>query len=120
MAKRYRLSLTDEERERLQGLTRNGTASVWRVWRAQTLLLAAEERIDEDIAKVLHIGVAMVERTRRQFVERGLEVSLRKRSRRDAPPIDWWLDELPASTTASSSSLMDGDTILDASRPCRL
>ena len=42
MAKRYRVTLTDEERERLEGLTRKGTASVRMVRRAQTLLLAAE------------------------------------------------------------------------------
>ena len=47
MAKRYRVTLTDKERERLDELTRKGTASVRMVRRAQTLLLAAEERIDE-------------------------------------------------------------------------
>ena len=65
MAKRYRVTLSDKERERLDDLTRKGTASVRMVRRAQTLLLAAEERIDEDIAQALHIGVATVERTRR-------------------------------------------------------
>jgi putative transposase len=52
------------------------------VRRAQTLLLAADGRIDEDIAEALHIGVATVERTRRRFVEEGLESALRERPRR--------------------------------------
>ncbi len=86
MVKRYRVALTDEERERLQGLTRRGTASARMVRRAQTLLLAAEERRDEDIAAALHIGVATVERTRRRFVEEGLEASLRERPRPGARP----------------------------------
>lgn len=86
MAKRYRVSLTDEERERLESLTRKGRASVRMVRRAQTLLLAAEERIDEGIAAALHIGVATVERTRRRFVEEGLEASLRERPRPGARP----------------------------------
>jgi len=86
MAKRYRVTLTDEERDRLHDLTRKGTASVRMVRRAQTLLLAAEERIDEDIAEALHIGVATVERTRRRFVEEGLEASLREQPRPGARP----------------------------------
>jgi transposase len=86
MAKRYRVTLTDEERERLGDLTRKGTASVRMVRRAQTLLLAAEERIDEEIATALHIGVSTVERTRRRFVEEGLEASLREHARPGARP----------------------------------
>ncbi len=86
MAKRYRVNLTDEERERLQGLTRKGTASVRLVRRAQTLLLAAEQRRDEEIAQALHIGVSTIERTRRRFVAEGLEASLRERPRPGARP----------------------------------
>jgi transposase len=86
MAKRYRVTLTDEERDRLEGLTRKGTASVRMVRRAQTLLLAAEERRDGDIAAALHIGVATVERTRRRCVEEGVEAALRERPRPGARP----------------------------------
>src|SRR5688572_10524502 len=86
MAKRYRVTLTDEERERLENLTRKGTASVRMVRRAQALLLAAEERRDEDIAAALRIGVSTVERTRRRFVEEGLEAALRERPRPGARP----------------------------------
>jgi transposase len=86
MAKRYRVTLSDEERDRLDDLTRKGKASVRMVRRAQTLLLAADERIDEEIASALRIGVATVERTRRRFVEEGLEASLRERPRPGARP----------------------------------
>ena len=86
MVKRYRVSLTDEERERLQGLTRKGTASVRMVRRAQILLLASEDRVDEEIAAALHVGVRTVERTRQRFVEEGLEASLRERPRPGTRP----------------------------------
>lgn len=43
MAKRYRVTLTDEERARLQELSRKRTAPVRMVRRAQALLLAAED-----------------------------------------------------------------------------
>ena len=58
MAKRYVVALTEEERARLRGLTRKGTASARMVRRAQTLLLADEGRTDEAIAATLHVGVA--------------------------------------------------------------
>src|SRR3712207_934105 len=56
------------------------------VRRAQTLLLASEERTDEAIASALHVGVNTVERTRQRFVEEGLEASLRERPRPGARP----------------------------------
>jgi transposase len=86
MAKRYRVTLTDEERRRLEALTRKGTASVRMVRRAQTLLLAADEERDEDIATALRIGVSTVERTRKRCVEEGVEASLRERPRPGARP----------------------------------
>ena len=86
MAKRYRVTLTEEERECLEGLTRKGRAPVRMVRRAQLLLLASEEQRDEDIAKALHIGVSTVERTRRRCVEEGVEASLRERPRPGARP----------------------------------
>jgi transposase len=86
MAKRYRVTLTDEERQRLEELTRKGKASVRMVRRAQTLLLAADEERDEDIAKALRIGTSTVERTRKRCVEEGVEASLRERPRPGAKP----------------------------------
>ena len=86
MAKRYRVTLTDEERGRLEELTRKGEASVRMVRRAQTLLRAADEERDEDIAKALRIGISTVERTRKRCVEEGVEASLRERPRPGARP----------------------------------
>src|SRR5215213_6026935 len=86
MLKRYRVTLTDEERERLERLTCKGTAPVRMVRRAQTLLLAAEDRRDEDISQALRIGVSTVERTRQRCVEEGVEASLRERPRPGARP----------------------------------
>src|SRR5829696_4730078 len=86
MAKRYRVTLTDEERDRLQGLARKRTAPVRLVRRAQALLLAAEEKTDDVIAERLRMGVSTLERLRRRFVEEGLEASLRERPRPGARP----------------------------------
>ena len=86
MAKRYIVRLTDEERTRLERLTRAGKASARMIRRARTLLLAADGEIDEVIAQALGIGVATVERTRRRFVDEGLEAALVERQRPGAVP----------------------------------
>ena len=86
MAKRYRVTLSEDERERLERLSRQRTASVRMVRRAQALLLAAEDTTDEVIAERLRMGVATLERLRRRFVEEGLEASLRDRPRPGARP----------------------------------
>jgi putative transposase len=86
MAKRYRVTLSEDERERLERLSRQRTASVRMVRRAQALLLAAEDTTDEVIAERLRMSVATLERLRRRFVEEGLEASLRERPRPGARP----------------------------------
>lgn len=86
MAKRYVVTLTDEERSRLDRLTRSGSASARMIRRARTLLLADAGRIDEDISAALGIGVSTVERTRRRYVEEGVEAALVERQRPGAEP----------------------------------
>jgi transposase len=86
MVKRYAVTLSDEERDRLGSLSRKRTASVRMVRRAQALLLAADGKTDEVIAEQLRMGVTTLERLRRRFVEEGLEASLRERPRPGARP----------------------------------
>ena len=86
MVKRYRVTLSDDERGRLEGLSRKRVASVRMVRRAQALLLAAGDTTDEVIAEQLRMSVATLERLRRRFVEEGLEASLRERPRPGARP----------------------------------
>ena len=86
MMKLYRVDLTAAERERLRALVSKGTASARKIRRARTLLLAAAGRTDAEIAAALQGGVATVERTRRRFVEAGLEAALVERERPGAAP----------------------------------
>jgi transposase len=86
MAKRYRVTLTDEERARLRARSRKGKPSARTVRRAQTLLLADGGRTDEAIAAALHSGPSTVARTRQRFVEEGLEAALAERPRPGAAP----------------------------------
>jgi len=79
--KLYVVNLTPEEREELLALVKRGRAPAARIRRANTLLLASEDRSDAEVAKALHIGRATVERTRKRFVEGGLEWALTDRMR---------------------------------------
>jgi transposase len=86
MAKRYVVNLEAEEREQLRALTRKGKAAARTVRRAQTLLLADEGRTDQEIAAVLHSGLATVARTRQRCVEEGLAAALTERPRPGPSP----------------------------------
>ena len=86
MAKRWRVMLTDEERERLRALTRQGKAGARTIRRAQVLLLADDERTDEQIAAALHCGLSTVARTRQRCVDEGPDAALVDRPRPGAAP----------------------------------
>ena len=81
MAKRYIVTLTDAERTQLLTLTKKGRVSARKLSRAHTLLQAYAGATDETIAAALHLGIATVERTRKRFVEEGLEAALTERPR---------------------------------------
>lgn len=80
------VELSDEQRQELRSLLRKGKASARRMTRARVLLLAAEDRPDDEVAAVLHTSRSTVERIRRRFVELGLEAALSERPRPGASP----------------------------------
>ncbi len=79
-AKRYRVTLTSEEREELNALVNRGTGSGRRLRRARILLMANESQDggwkDADIAKALGAHQRTVERTREKCVMEGIEAAL--------------------------------------------
>ena len=79
--KRYRVKLSAEERQELKTLVSRGRAAAYKQTHVRILLLSDEAHADgvmkdEDIARVLQIGRATVERVRRRCVEEGLERAL--------------------------------------------
>ena len=80
-AAKYSVDLTEEERQQLLQLIRKGKSGARKVARANTLLLADEGRTDAEVAQALHLGIATVGRTRKRFVEEGLEAALTERPR---------------------------------------
>jgi Homeodomain-like domain len=82
MKKRYRVTLTVEERQELQKLVSVGKAAARKLLRARVLLLADQTEVgpakaDPEIVDALGCGRATVERIRKQFVEEGLEAVLK-------------------------------------------
>lgn len=80
-AKRYKVTLTKEEREALLKLIKKGRGAARELSHARILLKADESEAevgqrDEEISGLLHVSVSTVERVRRQFVEEGLERAL--------------------------------------------
>jgi len=79
--KKYRVTLAAQEREQLQQLLGKGKADVRRLKHTQILLAADEAeagpaKSDDQIARLLSVGSATVERVRRRFVEEGLDLAL--------------------------------------------
>jgi transposase len=83
--KKYLIDLTDDERTVLQALVRRGKRQARKVTRARILLHANRGASDSEIVTALGVGLATVERTRRRFVEAGLE-ALNERPRPGARP----------------------------------
>jgi transposase len=83
----YRVELSEEDRIRLLLLIRQGSAPARVVRRAHTLLQASEGAFDHQIASALHVHRTSVQRTRRRFVEGGLDAALYEPPRPGAPPV---------------------------------
>ena len=83
MKKKYRVTLTEEERGMLKTLVSTGKAAARKITHARILLLADEDseegrQIDASIVKALQVSRSTVERLRCRFVEQGLEAALNR------------------------------------------
>jgi hypothetical protein len=81
MAKKYRVTLTAEERQELQALIAKGKASARKLAHARVLLQVDEAeakagRTDEETAAALNLSVRTIERVRERFVEQGFAAAL--------------------------------------------
>ena len=92
--KRYKVTLTAEERNSLQGLIAAGKASAQKLAHARMLLKAdagpgGPAWTDRRIAQALEVSVATVERLRQRLVEEGLDAALarKKQDHPSRPPL---------------------------------
>jgi len=81
---RYRVTLTQDERNALAALLSGGKQPARKLKRAQILLAADAGVGDEDIALSVGVGASTVYRTKRRFVEGNLERALSEEPRAGA------------------------------------
>jgi hypothetical protein len=82
--KKYKVTLTDEERQQLQALIAAGKASARRLAHARVLLKAdaapgGPAWPDERIAQALEVSTDTIARIRQRFVEQDLEAALSRK-----------------------------------------
>ncbi|HEY5035040.1 MAG TPA: IS630 family transposase [Candidatus Dormibacteraeota bacterium] len=78
---RYRVELSQAEREQLRGLLSGGKHAARKLKRAQILLAGDAGASDEEIATNVSVGGSTVYRTKRRFVEGNLEAALSEEPR---------------------------------------
>lgn len=82
---RYRVTLTQQERQRLEAITTRGRHSSQKMLNSLLLLSCDEGRYqkrrmtNQAIADVLPVSMKKIDRVKRRFVEQGLEGALDKR-----------------------------------------
>jgi transposase len=78
---RYRVDLSQEERDQLTALLRGGTHAARKLKRAQILLAADAGASDDEIARTVAVGGSTVYRTKRRFVLGSLDAALSEEPR---------------------------------------
>jgi transposase len=86
MAPRYRVTLTTEERNELEALTRNGKTPAKKFIHARALLLCNASPDGPawkvaDVATALGVTSRTIEHLKKRFVEEGIEAALVRKSR---------------------------------------
>jgi len=107
MAKKFIVDFTEAEKAELVSLTQKGCPGARKIRRANILLLANNGKADFEIAELLHTSWLTVLRTRRKFVEGGLEFALNELPRAGRlPKIDDKVETIL--TTLAQSQPPDG------------
>jgi transposase len=79
----YKVTLKQEERDQLIDITRTGTHAARKIIHALILLNVdrgtnnPEQQTNEEVCKVLKIGMRTIDRVKKRFVEEGLEAALK-------------------------------------------
>lgn len=81
---KYKITLTENERDELMSITKGGRHSSKKIIHALILLNCDQGEFsdkvhNEEVAKVLKIGVRTIDRVKKKFVEEGFEAALENR-----------------------------------------
>jgi transposase len=92
MTPRYKVTLTKEERDRLEALTRNGKTAAPKFIHARALLLCDAGAHGNpwkvaDVAEALGVSARTIEHLKERFVEEGIDAALERKPRTRPPKI---------------------------------
>ncbi len=92
MAKRYKVTLTEDERYKLQRMTQDGKTPGKRFLKARALLLCdagegGPHWVVGKVAEALGVTSRTIEHLKKRFVEDGLEVAIGRKVR-ERPPVE--------------------------------
>jgi transposase len=85
MNKKWPVQFSQGDREKLENIVKKGKSAARVIRRAQTLLLAAEGKQNNEIASLLKCAESSVYTTKRKYCQEGLEVALNEKSRSGRP-----------------------------------
>lgn len=81
----YGVKLKEEDRDELIRYLRRGSSSARSQTRARILLLADEDRDDNEISEALKVSKSTANRIRKRYCEGGLDLALHEKARSGAP-----------------------------------
>jgi hypothetical protein len=101
--KTYIVKLTDEQREQLNALINKGKHLAREIKRAKTLLLAEQDKKDEEISALVGYCISQVKNIRKRFFLEGLDCALKEKPRPGAPlKLDRRAEELASAIACSN------------------
>ena len=83
--KNYTIKLTDEQKEQLNALINKGKHSARVIKRARLLLMAEQDKKDEEISALVGYCISQVKNIRKRFFLEGLDSALKDKPRPGAP-----------------------------------
>jgi len=81
ISEKYVVELSDAEKSALRRMTTIGKAAARQIKRANILLLSDAGQTDQSISALLHTSISTIERTRKRYVEGGLDAALHEQPR---------------------------------------
>jgi transposase len=101
--KKYIVKLTDEQKEQLNALIDKGIHSARVIKRAKVLLLAEQDKKDDEVALIVGYSEQQVRNIRKRFSSKGLEAAIKEKPRPGAPlKLDRRAEEIASAIACSN------------------
>lgn len=101
--KKYIVKLTDEQKEKLNNIIDKGIHSSREIKRAKILLLAEQDKEDNEVAQIVGYTAQQVQNIRKRFFSEGLDSALKEKPRPGAPcKLDRRAEEIASAIACSN------------------